>query len=316
MNNSTALPNRGVMTIRKAELHCHLDGIVHPDRLANVPQEELSAYRSLFPVTDMRSWLTLMSEKEKLFSAYPNIELSCLALYIDELAACNVSYAEIMLTNVLLRHEEYDAVCTLLSQYARLRGRNGVDLNFLIVIGRTKDEAKITRQVERIIRLYRDGLISGMAVAGDEAASRIKEYTHLFRSLHEQGVPIEIHAGEWCGAESVRDAITFGFCRRIGHGLSAFEDKDLIDTILKKNIHIEFCPTSNMLLTAYKDMRMHPLSRARRYGISFSINTDDPGDFQTTMNNEFTIAARDIGFTEKDFDAVLENSLTAAFRRT
>ena len=35
----------------------------------------------------------------------------------------------------------------------------------------------------------------------------------------------------WNNSESIWDAIEYGCCKRIGHGLSAFDDNKLIDII-------------------------------------------------------------------------------------
>jgi adenosine deaminase len=168
-------------------------------------------------------------------------------------------------------------------------------------------------QIERICRLFDEGLVHGFALAGDENACTVREHADLFQILSDKGIPVEIHAGEWCGPESVWDAIEYGHPRRIGHGLSIFEDQSLLDQVLKQNIHIEFSPTSNAKLTDHRDIPKHPIIQARECEMNYSINTDDPGPFECSMHSECQMLADKLGFTAAELNRVYANSVDASF---
>lgn len=95
--------------------------------------------------------------------------------------------------------------------------------------------------------------------------------------------------------------------------MAAFDDPLLVKYIREHDIHMEFCPTSNMLLTKYKDISDHPIGKAIDEGVSFSINTDDPGTFGTDMDREYDTVQKAFHLTEAHFERILENSLKAAF---
>ena len=69
------------------------------------------------------------------------------------------------------------------------------------------------------LKLYEAGHLAGVVMAGPEPRYPVKPLHKFFASWHEAGLGIEIHAGEWCGPESVWDALEYGFPDRIGHGV-------------------------------------------------------------------------------------------------
>jgi adenosine deaminase len=126
---------------------------------------------------------------------------------------------------------------------------------------------------------------------------------------------IEIHAGEWCGPESVWDALEHGYPDRIGHGVSAFQDPRLLETIGERGIHIEMCPTSNLKTGSIAAIADHPIARARDLGLSIGVNTDDPGAFGCSMESEYALLAEVFGFGPADFAYLYSCALAARFGR-
>ena len=158
------------------------------------------------------------------------------------------------------------------------------------------------------------GLIVGVALAGPERGYPVKPFHSTFARFHRAGLRIEIHAGEWCGPESVWDALEHGYPDRIGHGVSIFQDPRLLDVIQERNIHLEMCPTSNLVTGSVACIAEHPIGRARDLGLGFSINTDDPGPFGCSMESEYALLSEEFGFTDGDFDRVYRNALEARFQ--
>ncbi len=115
------------------------------------------------------------------------------------------------------------------------------------------------------------------------------------------------------GPESVWDALEYGFADRIGHGLAIFRDPVLQKHVEDNQVHIEFCPTSNVLLTDIASIAEHPIRIALERGMNFSVNTDDPGPFGCSMNSEFNMLHQSLGLTENDFERIFRNCLKSAF---
>jgi adenosine deaminase len=307
--------------LKKAELHCHLGGILSPDygrRIkkqgfpTNLDPDQLASY---FPITNREEWFKMGTYLDPFQHNQGLFLKEILKLYCEDLIGMNVTYAEIMLTHILFEEKDFEKECLLLEQYALLKKEiaHRLELNFLICIGRKNNRQKMELKVNRIIKLFDRGYIQGFSFAADESACNIKDYKDIFDDLYRRGIPIEIHAGEWRGPESIWDALEYGHPRRIGHGISACEDPVLMDHLEKEQIHLEVCPTSNLLLTKYNNIKTHPVNLFRERGLNFSINTDDPGHFGCTMASEFSLLEKELGFDKADFDRIYQNSLTASF---
>jgi len=124
---------------------------------------------------------------------------------------------------------------------------------------------------------------------------------------------VTAHAGEWCGAESIRRAIESLHITRLGHGVRSIEDPSLIRDIVAEDIHLEICPMSNVRLGVYENLTSHPLPRFLQAGVSFSLNTDDPPFFGTTLDYEYQLAAEKFGFSEEQLLATTREAIRHSF---
>ena len=113
------------------------------------------------------------------------------------------------------------------------------------------------------------------------------------------------HAGETTGPETIRECLRIGDVRRIGHGVRAIEDPELVAELREKAIPLEVCPTSNVALGVVPSLAEHPLPRLLDEGLVITINSDDPPMFGTTLADEFARCAEAF-----DLDADILYSLT------
>jgi adenosine deaminase len=93
----------------------------------------------------------------------------------------------------------------------------------------------------------------------------------------------------------------------------AFEDPALVERLAKHQVHLEFCPTSNLRLGVIATIDQLPIRQALAAGIPFSINTDDPGVFQCSMTSELHLVQETFSLSEADLARIFQDSLRAAF---
>lgn len=307
--------------IEKVELHCHLDGILNPSILKEIllrkhTSMKIEDLESVYPVrcfNDFINWFNKTNPHFESLSDYKPI----INHHLQNLIAQNVIYAEIMIPSgsLSLDEEEMRDCVEEFRAYTTAMENGKVQIEYLVAFGRNKTPQQVEDQADRILRLYDSHLICGVAVAGPEQGNPIKPFRKTFERFKEARIGIEIHAGEWCGPESVHDALENGFPDRIGHGVSLFKDPDLVKRIQEQQIHIEMCPTSNVKTGSVADIKNHPIKQALDLGINFSINTDDPGPFESTMESEFKLLHDTFGFGKKEFEKIKENSLESRFQK-
>jgi adenosine deaminase len=294
---------------RLAELHCHLDGVLDAALAAELGLDvELPAVRTL---ADWEAYSACVAQIPHRDRWLPRV----LDHHVARLRAQPVRYAELFVSGVLFARDDE---AWLVEYFAELRARAmaaagpDLEIQLVICIGRGTPE-RLARQTPRIAALRRAGLVTGVALAGDETHP-VQPLQRSLDELRALGLGIEIHAGELAGANSVRDALRYGAPDRLGHGLAAFGDPALLDEIGERGIHLELCPSSNLALGAVRHLEQHPIGRAKELGLSFSINTDDPGAFGCTLASEVAAVAAAFGWSRGDLDQIYDNTLRAAFR--
>ena len=125
-----------------------------------------------------------------------------------------------------------------------------------------------------------------------------------------------IHAGEWAGAESVREAVERLGAQRIGHGIRSVEDSRLMEWMARHEVVLEVCPTSNVHSGAVADWAAHPLVSLNHGPLPVTINTDDPLVSDISLSDEYHLALTRLGMTLADLKRHLLTAARAAFLPT
>ncbi|MEH1016073.1 adenosine deaminase [Micromonospora sp. CPCC 206060] len=136
-----------------------------------------------------------------------------------------------------------------------------------------------------------DGLIS-FGLGGPEIGVPRPQFKPYFDQARAAGLRSVPHAGETTGPETIWDALRDLGAERIGHGISAVDDPELLTYLAERQITLEVCPTSNVRTRAVPDLAAHPLRRLADAGVVVTINSDDPPMFGTTLDDEYAVAAR------------------------
>lgn len=155
--------------------------------------------------------------------------------------------------------------------------------------------------------------ITGFGMGGNEAIGTQGDFKWSFDCAREAGLRLTTHAGEFGGPDSVRDAVRDLGVERIGHGVRAIEDVDLVRELVDREITLEVCPGSNVVLGLFPDFAAHPIAKLRDAGVKVTISTDDPPFFHTTMRREYEMLNAAFGWEAGDFAALNEMALNAAF---
>ena len=135
----------------------------------------------------------------------------------------------------------------------------------------------------------------------------------IFKEGQEAGWHITVHAGEEGGPDSIWQAVEELGAERIGHGVSAIKDPQLMEYLAEKRIGVESNLTSNLQTRVVDAYINHPLRTFLDHGILATINTDDPGISDIDLHYEYEFAAPEAGLSASQIQQAQKNALQVAF---
>jgi adenosine deaminase len=166
--------------------------------------------------------------------------------------------------------------------------------------------------VARTVAAHPHPYVTGFGLAGDEAGFPPGPFARAFEIAHDAGLGLTCHAGEWAGPESVRGALALPVTR-LGHGVRAIEDPELVRELADRGTVLEVCPTSNIVLGAYPGYAAHPFPVLRDAGVRVTLGSDDPPYWEATVGGEYAVARREWGLDDDALRGITRTAIEAAF---
>ena len=303
------------------ELHLHLDGALSINNCRKIaeiqnieiPKDE-DVIRNMMMVPpnchDLNEFLTKFEFAVSLLQTPEGIKNSVKNLQ-EELIEQGIVYAEIRFAPQLhlskgLNQDEVVA--------AAIEGLNSSKLRSNLILCCMRNNKNHDENIEtvRIAKKYLGKGVCAIDLAGAEGLYPTKDFEDIFMYAKELGVPFTIHAGEADGPCSVYDAIRFG-AKRIGHGVKASEDSNLVKLIADKGITLEICPTSNICTSIYEKISDMPIKHFIDNGVSITINTDDPTVCNTKLKDELKLIVDFFNLSYEDIIKLQLNAINASF---
>ncbi len=198
-----------------------------------------------------------------------------------------------------------------------------IRVNLIGIMSRTYGVERCSAELDAILRGRGPALVA-VDLAGDE----INFPGHLFvdhmRRARAAGLRVTAHAGELpansqyaaLGLENLWVAVRDFGAERLGHALRAIDDPALLDLIAEREIGIECCPTSNLQTSMITSYQEHPLPLFLQRDLLATLNTDDPGISNITLEHEYRVAADRIGLTPAEIRQLQLNAQQVAFHQS
>ncbi|XP_075427438.1 adenosine deaminase-like isoform X2 [Ascaphus truei] len=159
-------------------------------------------------------------------------------------------------------------------------------------------------EIVELCKKHRKDSVVAIDLAGDESLQS-ETSPAIFKAYEEAarcGVHRTVHAGEAGPPSVVKEAVETLQAERIGHGYHTLQDPALYTRLLKMNMHFEMCPWSSYITGACDpDFTKHPLIQLKRDKANYSLSTDGPLPFGTTLEKDYAIAKKHMGFSDEDF---------------
>lgn len=308
------MTNERINKLKKVELHLHLDGSITRQYVKdkyNLSDEEINTKMvASKKCQNLNDYLECFDFPISIMQTEQELKDITIDL-LNNLKEQNIIYAEIRFApqfhtkNGLTQEDVLKAV---------LSARDSVDIksNFILCVMRGKDNIDENYETVNLAKKYLGKGVCAIDLAGAEAIFKTSEYHDIFEYAKKLDIPFTIHAGEADGPKSIKDAISYG-AKRIGHGVRAIEDENLLKEIIKEGIYLEVCPTSNIQTCICDTYSTHPIEKLYKMGVKTTINTDNMTVSNTTLDNEYEKLLEETDLEIKDIINMNINSINAAF---
>jgi len=324
-----------------AELHTHLGGSVSSDILWSLAHEQGIAlpvkdyweFDRLVTVSDPRG-VPDLNALDQIYHWTELIQSSPLAVERSVHAAIGGAYRSQGITTLELRFNpmkrnrggERDLDHIIL---AAVRGLDRASIEYpqvraglILMMDRTFDARQNEVIVEKAIRWADRGIV-GVDIAGPRPGRARYDYsqvTPMVETARDAGLGVTIHVGEEggpIGREEIAEVVEVLRPDRIGHGILAASEPDLMRELREREIVLEICPTSNLLTKALPDEdAVRETFRAFvGHGVQFTIATDGPEMMRTHLRDEFELLLRIAALDEDEAREANARGHEAAFVR-
>jgi adenosine deaminase len=324
-----------------AELHTHLGGSVASDILWSLAHEQGIAlptrdyweFDRLVTVSDPRG-VPNLDALDQIYHLTELIQSSPLAVERSVHAAIGGAYRSQRITTLELRFNpmkrnrggERDLDHIIL---AAVRGLDRASLEYpqvraglILMMDRTFSADQNMVIVEKAVRYHSRGVV-GIDIAGPRPGGARYDYTQIREHVElarEAGLGITIHVGEegeQHGVDEIGEVIESLRPDRLGHGILAAREPELMNLLRDADVTLEICPTSNLLTKALADEEA--LRETFRsfvdHGVAFTIATDGPEMMRTHLRDEFELLERIGALGADELRAANERGHEAAFVR-
>ena len=308
-----------IRTLPKAELHLHLEGSIEPETLVQLQRNHgltnVSAADAerLYDYKDFNGFLMAFKAVTEHLQTGADYELVTYRL-MEQLKAESVLHAEVYVSVgvCLWRKQDFAAIFEGLER-GRERGARdfGVSLLWIFDAVRQFGAEKAQAVAELAVR-YRDRHVVGFGIGGDEQKGPPELFRDVYAYAADHGLHLTAHAGESVGPESIWGALNLR-AERIGHGLTAARDPELVEELSQRQVPIEICVTSNLKTGCCASLAEHPVRSYFDHGLMITLNSDDPAMFRTTLSREYQLVQQNFGFTDEHLRELARNSFEASF---
>jgi adenosine deaminase len=177
--------------------------------------------------------------------------------------------------------------------------RTGVGVRLVVAANRTRPPWE-AEMLARLAARHRDAGVVGFGLSNDERGGRVEDFAKAFRIARDAGLVAVPHAGELLGAPSVRRTLEELAPRRIGHGVRAAEDPQVMAALAAADVACEVCPASNVALGVFDGHEEVPLRPLEAAGVPVVLAADDPLLFGAGLIDQYAAARDAHGYGPED----------------
>lgn len=315
-----------LIDLPKVELHVHLEGTVNPTTLFQLATrhgidlglQRPSDVRSLFQYRDFPHFIETFILVSDCLRSPEDFGL-LVEEYGRSLSNQGTIYAEIHFSPEPHARRRgvnfFDMLAVMNAARRKLQEETGIELRWIAdgVRDAASGPVSVDRTVDWMIAAGPESGIVALGLGGDECGHPTRHFASAFKRARDAGFAVVAHAGETTGPAKIWDAINVLGARRIGHGISAVRDTNLMTALVERQIPLELCPASNRCTGLINSIDALPIDQLQQAGVPFSINSDDPAMFGTSLTRELGAIMEAFGFGRDQMIALTRSAIDQSF---
>lgn len=308
------------------DLHRHLDGNIRAKTIWELAQKN-SMPLPVDHFKDFISHVQITDKTNDLMEFLQKLDWGVKVLHtlddcqrigyenVEDLATAGIDYAELRFSPAYIAMQNNLPIIDVVEAIADgvNQGLKSFDVkaNLIGILSRTYGVQQCQNELDALLA-HKEKLVA-IDLAGDEFNKPAELFINHFKQVDKAGLNVTIHAGEAAGPESVWTAIKELKAQRIGHGFYSYKDPTLLEYLVKHNITLEACLTSNYQTGTIANIADHPIKIFLEHGASVCLNTDDPGVEAVELRHEFQLAKDVLALSDKQIQQLQLNAVNAAF---
>lgn len=306
--------------IPKTEIHLHLEACVNRQTLKALYQKNGvtvtdQEFEEKYNFKDLNGFIQVF------FFVQGSVkEATDLGHFIDSLAeymrSNNIIYVEAFFapSKFIQNGLDFDEMVEILiSRIRQIESKEGLIIRLLVDVSRSFGPQNAMNNLDRVLKVRQPEVV-GIGLGGAELMGPAKDYAEVFKIARESGLRCVAHSGEDDGPWAIWDAVKLCQAERIGHGISAIQDPELVLYLKENNIPIEICVTSNVFTGKYvRKEENHPVRHYFDQGLKLCVNTDDPEIFNVDLSYEYFKFYKYLHFSIKEILELVRQSVDATF---
>ncbi len=321
--------------LERAELHAHLGSSVSVELLWDLSHEQ----GIRLPVRDFdafKAWITMwetdknvdikeMDEKyfhwtELIQSSPAAVEKAIKSTIWTNYRKSNLTLQEIRF-NPMFRNKKWEIDL----DYIIVSAIHGLDYAMLQY---DKVKAWIILCMDRRLSFRKNKIIVGKAIKyknrgivwidlswPQNESFDMKEHKELFDLAKKEWLWVTIHTWEEWQLEELRYVVEVIKPHRIWHGIMAAQDQKIIDGIVKNDIVLEICPTSNLKNSKTKNIEelSSIIKTFLKNEVKITLNTDWAVMYQINIIKEEDLLLNNNIITEIELNQMYKNAFDYSF---
>lgn len=323
MNNDlTDILHQFIWEMPKAELHLHMEGAIPVETLfhlirrqGNEPSiKKIDDLRQRLCYKDFEHFIDVWVWKNTFIREEQDFEEIAYQVLL-RLSEQNVKYAEVFYSPGDYRRKGLSAqgiTECLIEGKERAYRDFGIRSELIVDLIRDHGPAIGKQRLDELTPYLGKGLI-GIGLGGSEQEFPADPYAALYHEAKKRGFKLTAHAGEVMGAESIWAVVEKLGVERVGHGVRAYQDPQLVSLLKERQIPLEMCVMSNVRTGVCRSIEAHPIKQYYQQGLMVTVNSDDPTMFNTSISEEYLVLVQKLGFTIRDLKCLSMNSIDASF---